>query len=112
MYLSLGMPYAMFSYNIWTMHVHCVFVFPSAAKPTATVQPAKEQFLISPITVERIPASKMADHMRYGMWYCIIISSSLWSLLFIGLLDPRWREQQNKTVGEKKQQDEIFAVGM
>ena len=32
--------------------------------------------------------------------------------MFIGLLDPRWREQQNKTVGEKKQQDEIFAVGM
>ena len=32
--------------------------------------------------------------------------------VFIGLLDPRWREQQNKTVGEKKQQDEIFAVGM
>ena len=31
--------------------------------------------------------------------------------MFIGLLDPRWREQQNKTVGEKKQQDEIFAVG-
>ena len=28
-----------------------------------------------------------------------------------GLLDPRWREQQNKQVGDKKQQDEIFAVG-
>ena len=40
-----------------------------------------------------------------------IISSSLSLLLFIGLLDPRWREQQNKTVDEKKQ-DEIFAVGM
>ena len=32
--------------------------------------------------------------------------------MFVGLLDPRWREQQNKTVDEKKQQDEIFAVGM
>ena len=41
-----------------------------------------------------------------------IISSSLSLLLFIGLLDPRWREQQNKTVDEKKQQDEIFAVDM
>ena len=40
-----------------------------------------------------------------------IISSSLSLLLFIGLLDPRWREQQNKTIDEKKQQDEIFAVG-
>ena len=34
------------------------------------------------------------------------------SLVLIGLLDPCWREQQNKTVDEKKQQDEIFAVGM
>ena len=41
-----------------------------------------------------------------------IISGSLSLLLFIGLLDPRWREQQNKTVDEKKQEDEIFAVGM
>ena len=41
-----------------------------------------------------------------------IISSSLSLLLFIGLLDPCWREQQNKTIDEKKQQDEIFAVGM
>ena len=40
-----------------------------------------------------------------------IISSSLSLLLFIGLLDPQWREQQNKTIDEKKQ-DEIFAVGM
>jgi len=31
--------------------------------------------------------------------------------VLIGLFDPRWREQQNKTVDEKKQ-DEIFAVGM
>ena len=53
MYLFLGMPCTMFSYNILTMHVHYVFVFPLAAKPTATAQPAKEQFLISPITGER-----------------------------------------------------------
>ena len=32
--------------------------------------------------------------------------------MFIGLLDPRWREQQSKTVDKKKQQDEIFAVDM
>ena len=29
-----------------------------------------------------------------------------------GLLDPRWREQQQKSVEEKKIQDEIFAEGM
>ena len=32
--------------------------------------------------------------------------------MFVGLLDPHWAEQQNKTFDEKKQQDEIFAVGM
>lgn len=35
-----------------------------------------EQMLISPLTGERVPASKMAEHMR------------------IGLLDPKWVEQK------------------
>ena len=39
----------------------------SAPKPAATAPTAKEQFLISPITGERIPVSKMTEHMRYGM---------------------------------------------
>ena len=53
-------------------YFNCVLFFISAAKPNATAQPAEEQFLISPITGECVPASKMADHMRYGM--CDIIS--------------------------------------
>ena len=39
----------------------------SAPKPAAAAPTAKEQFLISPITDEHIPASKMTEHMRYGM---------------------------------------------
>ena len=52
--------------HMGTYYVLTVF-FISAPKPTATVQPAKEQFLISPITGECIPASKMTEHVRYGM---------------------------------------------
>ena len=28
-----------------------------------------------------------------------------------GLLDPRWREQQQKSVEDKKQQEEVYAAG-
>lgn len=49
------------------MYIHvCIFVI-LAPKPVTTAPAAKEQFLISPITGERIPVSKMAEHMRYGM---------------------------------------------
>ena len=33
---------------------------------TRPAQPATEQFLISPITGEKIPADKMQEHMRIG----------------------------------------------
>ncbi|XP_005182034.1 splicing factor 3A subunit 1 [Musca domestica] len=57
-------------------------------KPTAT-----DEFLISPITGEKIPASKVAEHMR------------------IGLLDPRWVEQRDKHTVEKINQENVYAAG-
>lgn len=51
--------------------------------------PAPDEFLISPITGEKIPASKMAEHMR------------------IGLLDPRWIEQRDKHTVDKLNQDNV-----
>ena len=33
------------------------------------------------------------------------------SCLFLGLLDPRWREQKNKEIEEKREQEEVFAAG-
>lgn len=59
-----------------------------APKPTQT-----DEYLISPITGERIPASKVAEHMR------------------IGLLDPRWVEQRDKHTVDKLNQDNVYAVG-
>ena len=53
--------------------IRCNLFFISAPKLTATAAPAKEQFLISPITGERVPASKMADHMRYGTYVIISV---------------------------------------
>merc|ERR1719431_7148 len=52
-----------------------------------------EQMLISPLTGERVPASKMAEHMR------------------IGLLDPKWVEQKDRALAEKMQRTEVFAPG-
>ncbi|XP_065333947.1 splicing factor 3A subunit 1 [Cloeon dipterum] len=54
---------------------------------------ASEEYLISPITGERIPASKVQEHMR------------------IGLLDPRWVEQRDKHINERMGQETVFAPG-
>lgn len=53
---------------------------------------APDEYLISPITGERIPASKVQEHMR------------------IGLLDPRWVEQRDKHLN-KMTQEAVFAPG-
>ncbi|KAJ8935263.1 hypothetical protein NQ318_007073 [Aromia moschata] len=50
-------------------------------------------YLVSPITGEKIPASKVQEHMR------------------IGLLDPRWVEQRDKQVMDKMNQETVYAAG-
>ncbi|XP_019872395.1 splicing factor 3A subunit 1 isoform X2 [Aethina tumida] len=52
-----------------------------------------DDFLVSPITGEKIPASKVQEHMR------------------IGLLDPRWVEQRDKQVADKMNQETVYAAG-
>lgn len=52
--------------------------------------PQTDEYLISPITGEKIPASKVAEHMR------------------IGLLDPRWVEQRDKHTVDKLNQDNVI----
>ena len=39
---------------------------PKVARPPVPQAPPSQQFLISPITGEKIPAEKMQEHMRYG----------------------------------------------
>jgi splicing factor 3A subunit 1 len=58
---------------------------PKLAKKATTkaVDTTTEEFLVSPITGERIPASKVQEHMR------------------IGLLDPRWVEERDKQITAK-----------
>ncbi|KAK7791192.1 hypothetical protein R5R35_005395 [Gryllus longicercus] len=55
--------------------------------------PAPDEYLISPITGEKIPASKVQEHMR------------------IGLLDPRWVEQRDRQIQEKMNQESVYAPG-
>ncbi|MCI4381316.1 hypothetical protein PGIGA_G00250220 [Pangasianodon gigas] len=66
---------------------------PKASK-TQVVVPPGDEFLISPITGEKIPASKMQEHMR------------------IGLLDPRWLEQRDRNLRERQIEEEVYAPGL
>jgi len=52
-----------------------------------------EEYTISPITGERIPVSKLQEHMR------------------IGLLDPRWKDQRDRQLMEKQNQESVYAPG-
>lgn len=64
---------------------------PKRARPQPT--PASDEWLVSPITGEKIPANKVADHVR------------------IGLLDPRWLEQRDRAAAERTDRDEALAPG-
>jgi len=48
-----------------------------------------EEYLVSPITGEKIPASKVQDHMR------------------IGLLDPRWVEERDKQITARASEEHV-----
>lgn len=64
-------------------------MFSAKIKPPAQT----DEYLISPITGERIPASKVQEHMR------------------IGLLDPRWVEQRDRHLQDRMNQDTVYAPG-
>ncbi|XP_063430548.1 splicing factor 3A subunit 1-like [Mytilus trossulus] len=50
--------------------------------------------MVSPITGEKIPAHKVQEHMR------------------IGLLDPKWIQERQRAMNEKKEQEEVYAPGV
>lgn len=56
--------------------------------------PAPDELLISPLTGEKIPATKVQEHMR------------------IGLLDPRWVEQRDRQIQDKINQETVYAPGI
>jgi len=77
--------------------VKCVlnlrYLFLTASKPPPSIA-TPDEYLISPITGEKIPASKMQEHMR------------------IGLLDPRWLEQRDRSIRDRQTEDEVYAPGL
>lgn len=68
-------------------------LFLTASKPQPSLT-TPDEYLISPITGEKIQASKMQEHMR------------------IGLLDPRWLEQRDRSIRERQTEDEVYAPGL
>ena len=71
-----------------------LYLFPGAASKPPVPVAAPDEYLISPITGEKIPASKMQEHMR------------------IGLLDPRWLEQRDRSIRERQTEDDVYAPGL
>jgi splicing factor 3A subunit 1 len=52
-----------------------------------------DNYLISPITGERVPPQEFDEHMK------------------ISLLDPKWKVQRDRFEAEKKQHESVFASG-
>jgi len=52
-----------------------------------------DQYLISPITGEKVPAKHAAEHMK------------------VGLLDPRWVEDRDKQITQKQSEEVVYAPG-
>ena len=65
---------------------------PKQAKAQAAVAPP-DNYLISPITGERVPPHEFEEHMK------------------ISLLDPKWKEQRDRFEAERKQHESVFASG-
>jgi len=62
---------------------------PSVQAPATT----SDQYLVSPITGERISADKVGQHLR------------------INMLDPRWLEDRDRQLAEKSKEENVFATG-
>ncbi|KAB7496266.1 Splicing factor 3A subunit 1 [Armadillidium nasatum] len=52
-----------------------------------------DEYLVSPITGERVPADKVGMHLK------------------INMLDPRWLEDRDRQMAEKSNQETVFATG-
>lgn len=66
----------------------------AAAAVREAAEAQKNQVLfVSPFTGEKIPASQVPKHMR------------------VGLLDPKWVEQRDREIREKREQDQVYASG-
>ena len=66
---------------------------PKQAKGKVKKVAEDDSFLVSPITGEKVPASKVQEHMR------------------IGLLDPRWVEERDKQITARAVEDHVYAPG-
>ncbi|CAH8609796.1 unnamed protein product [Heterobilharzia americana] len=60
----------------------------------ASIKRAEDSvLLVSPFTGEKIPANQAPKHIR------------------VGLLDPKWVEQRDREIREKREQEQVYAAG-
>ncbi|XP_071528382.1 splicing factor 3A subunit 1 [Panulirus ornatus] len=62
-------------------------------RTSATTAGSSDQYLVSPITGERIAPDKVGQHLR------------------INMLDPRWLEDRDRQLAERSNQESVFATG-
>ncbi|RDD44977.1 Splicing factor 3A subunit 1 [Trichoplax sp. H2] len=62
-------------------------------KSSKKLSESTTQYLISPLTGEKVPVDKMDEHMKYG------------------LLDPEWRSDRDRSMKERMEQLAVYAVG-
>jgi hypothetical protein len=69
-----------------------------------------EQYLISPITKEKIPASSISSHTKYGknIFVCFFLS---YELFISALLDPTWIQRREKEVAEQQEKEQVYEPG-
>nr|XP_027216337.1 splicing factor 3A subunit 1-like [Penaeus vannamei] len=66
---------------------------PRQQQRNAATTTSSDQYLVSPITGERIAPDKVGQHLR------------------INMLDPRWLEDRDRQLAERSNQDTVFATG-
>lgn len=71
-----------------------------------------EQYLISPITKEKIPANSISAHTKYGMEKFFVSLFGHFPLFtLIALLDPTWIQRREKEMAEQHEKEQVFEPG-
>jgi len=68
-----------------------------------------EQYLISPITKEKIPASSISAHTKYGKVHMDFVCFHC--ILCLALLDPNWIQRREKELAEQQEKEHVYEPG-
>lgn len=70
-----------------------------------------EQYVISPITGEKVPASSISSHTKYCKNLRHSFCKFLDLILILALLDPNWIQRREKEMIEAQEREQIYEPG-